>query len=167
MKKMISMLFSFLIIIFVLQGYQLFSATITYDNVVIRSKPSSKSKKIGVLHKEEYVYIEKVGKKEKIGKWGVNHWYYFSSGVDDGRKEGWFYGAFVSTKISHDRVNLRSKPSLKSKVITKLKKGTKIIILKLIKVKDHPYAKWFYVKISLGKKGWVYSKYVDSLLFLK
>lgn len=152
----------FIIGILSFSGAKLYSGIITHDNVNMRSKPSTKNEKIEILNKGDYVFLRKVGEKEKIGKWGFNYWYhvdYFRNWI---KTTGWVYGAFISTKITHNRVILRSKPSTKSKIMGKLKKETKITIIKVgDEVPESGYPYWYFVKLSSGKKGWVHSDYVQ------
>ncbi len=55
--------------------------------------------------------------------------------------------------ITGDGVNVRSEASLASKVITSLNKNDRVVCVKLT-------GNWYRVRLSNGKEGWVYSKYI-------
>ncbi|HEO65529.1 MAG TPA: SH3 domain-containing protein [Spirochaetes bacterium] len=67
------------------------------NNVILRSKPTTKSKKLNYLNVGGYIYILSVGKEESIGKWGKHHWYKIRYSHLETDKEiiGWVFGAFL------------------------------------------------------------------------
>ncbi|MCP4133419.1 MAG: SH3 domain-containing protein [bacterium] len=141
-------------------------ATISHSNVKVRVQPNTKSDSPWKLQKGELVIILDVGQKASIGKWGSHHWYYVTySPSFDTFWDGWIFGAFISTKISGDRVRLRSKPTTKgSKILAQLKKNTSVTILKTpVDKKNNSgmnFPEWYFVKIPSGKTGWVSAEYV-------
>jgi len=64
---------------------------INAHNVILRSKPTTKSKILGKLNALDPVGILSVGKQQRIGYWAKHHWYQLQAG----KKEGWVFGAFL------------------------------------------------------------------------
>ncbi len=67
------------------------TSVINDNNVILRSRPSTKSKVLRKLNVFNRIEILSVGKQERIGRWGKYHWYQ----VKMGEKKGWVFGAFL------------------------------------------------------------------------
>ena len=69
-----------------------------------------------------------------------------------------FTKGYLPAQIRGMRVNLRSGPSTKSKVITQLNEGEPIQVYGTSHESD---GRWHRVRTSKGKEGWVFGKYVQ------
>lgn len=66
------------------------------------------------------------------------------------------------SSVTDDNVNIRNEAG--GKKIDKLNKGTKIIVLGWDYEKrtiDNYYGNWVYIQYGNGKKGFIWSKYID------
>jgi len=114
--------------------------------VNLRKSPSTSSTVLAKISKSTHVSV--TGQTSK--------WYKVSySG-----KSGWISRDLINIKtstayVTTDILNLRSKASTSSKILTKLSKNVKITIL------SHTSG-WDKVKASNGKIGWVSNKYVST-----
>lgn len=144
--------------------FQINASEITSNNVNVRSDDSTMGKKTDQLDKGTMVFIIEVGKKESIGKWGEHYWYRvtYSPSFDE-FFDGWIFGAFVKTKVSAAKAELKSEPSKKSKTLGTLTKGMNVVIekVKLDEDSQLSFAEWYFVKADNGKSGWINADFVN------
>ena len=71
---------------------------------------------------------------------------------------------YKESSVRDDNVNIRDAPGFAGKKIDKLNNGTKIIVLGWNCFKediDNCYGNWVFIQYGNGKKGYIWSKYID------
>ena len=94
---------------------------------------------------------------KKKAEMGLSAGMTMSSEPDPGAPLGTITKGWVPAQIRGMRVNLRSGPSTKSKVITQLNEGD---TLKVYGTSHESDGTWYKVQTSKGREGWVFGKYV-------
>ena len=73
-------------------------------------------------------------------------------------------GNYKESSVTDNNVNIRDAPGFAGKKIDKLNNGTEIIVLGWNCYKediDNCYGNWVYIQYGNGKKGYIWSKYID------
>lgn len=127
---------------------------ITTNTTTVWSGTTSKSKKVGSLIKSQVVTL----KSEKANRYSITY----------KGKTRWINKSDVSTLVNEfkvqtttDKLNVRTGPSTKYKVITQLKKGFKM------NASQPPYKGWYMVEYAPMKYGYVSSKYAKKYVEFK
>lgn len=127
---------------------------ITTKTTTVWSGTTSKSKKVGTLIGSQVLTL----KSEKANRYSITY---------KGKKR-WVDKAAVSTLVNEfkvqtttDKLNVRTGPSTKYKVITQLRKGFKM------NASQPPYKGWYMVEYAPKKYGYVSSKYARKYVEFK
>ncbi len=131
---------------------------VTVNALNVRNLGSMKGKVISSINKGRRIYV--FGEK--------NGWYYVEYAKG---KEGWVYSKYVEFRanplpqepelkkiekngyVTAARLNVRNLGSIKGKIISSLRKDTKIYVY------GEKYD-WYYVEYAKGKKGWVSGNFI-------
>jgi uncharacterized protein YgiM (DUF1202 family) len=72
--------------------------------------------------------------------------------------------AQVTGTITRDRVNVRGQPTVFSEIVTQLKKGETVTVLKQVKldrVKPGELAEWAQIQMPANTPVWVHAGFID------
>ena len=143
---------SIVIVLLLLLSCNIFAATekvgiITGDVVNFRASPNTSAKIINQLVKGTKVTVTS----------SEGDWYE----VRYSDADGWIHGDYVTVRdvsisagvVSGDVVNVRSKPTTSSEILTKLEKGTIVEIFEKSDV-------WYRISIGEDRYGWIHGDYV-------
>ena len=134
------------------------SMVVTGNRVNLRAAPSRNARVIRQMNKGFRVNVL----DSSLESDGV--WYYVRTGSGN---TGWVFGDYVGNtwvpdgdrmQITGNRVNVRSRPNRKAKVITQLNSGHPVWVTDWTTQSD---GAWCYVTTSNGTSGWVFGQYVD------
>jgi SH3-like domain-containing protein len=147
------------------------------NKVNVRSKPSIKSDIVTQLMINEVFDIKgKTDKTESIAE-QTDYWYE----IEKNGQKGWVFGALTTKTLNEkehfdsentkleilgDKVNVRSEPSIKGKVITQLRLNQIVDVKKQSKNYEtigYETDYWYQIEVD-GKRGWVFGSLTSRAL---